>query len=80
MDKKSYLRYRVMNSAIIAYVYYTEHFHKTTGRMATQQEFLQVIPFYNGMQMIMQKCIEYYDNKFAVTFLLDKNNSIIQAY
>ena len=80
MDKRLYLKYKEVNPALIAYEYYKEHFHKTSGRMATQQEFQQVFPFYPGAQIAMQKAVQYYDNKFAVTYLIDKNNTVIQAY
>lgn len=80
MDKRLYLKYKEVNPALIAYEYYKEHFHKANGRMATQQEFQQMFPFYPGAQMAMQKAIQYYDNKFAVTYLIDKNNTILQAY
>ncbi len=79
ITKEQYINLRNSKTVDVIYYYYREHHvpEKHIGPFDIQ-EFFIYLNMWGNMQQIFQKVIDYYDQKFNLVQLLDKNGNIIK--
>ena len=80
MTREQYIQMRNAGNFNIVYNYYAEMFdkqkHKPFLNMQDLANFLITSGF--NIDIIMNKCVKYYDEKFAINILSDKDGNIIK--
>lgn len=81
MTKNEYLIYRGSGSLSIIYEYYKERFnHKKHSPFLSANNLVQFLSATGyDLNDIMNKCINYYDEKFSVICIYDKNDKPIKT-
>ena len=81
MTKEQYIVFRNNGNFNIVYEYYKERFdhkkHKPFLGLAELPQFLMATGF--NVNQIFNKCCKYYDEKFNIVHLLDKNGDLIKT-
>jgi len=78
MTKQEYLMYRNKTSIELMYAYYKEHFDSNVHKpFLNINDFHQFINLWPGARAGYDKVIRYYDEKFNVSKLLDKDGNLI---
>jgi hypothetical protein len=68
----------MQNSLQIAYEYYKEKFDSKKHKpFLCPQEFSVFIQMYADIPKLLERVCQYYDNKFVITELKDKNGNLI---
>lgn len=81
MNKDQYLAYRLVNDFLgIAYQYYLEKVKEKgiTGILG-EDFFRTTFSIWPFSEMVVEEILPYYDAKFNLTFLLDKEGKIIKV-
>ena len=71
--------YRAVNNINIAYEYYKEHYDRKY-EFIYPEDFLSALRHTGIIVTAMEKSKQYYDIKFGITFLYDRNGSLIKIY
>lgn len=80
MTREEYINMRKSGDFMIVYEYYKEHFDNTKhSPFFSPQELVQLLPMKFNIQLIYDKCINYFDNKFEIVILRDKEGNIIKV-
>lgn len=78
MNKSEYLSLKLSGSIAIPYEYYREKLDTNKHRkLLSIQEFKIYLPMYMNPQTAYEIACQYYDQKFVVTELRDKNGNLI---
>jgi hypothetical protein len=80
MTKNQYLTIRSNPSLLLLYEYYTEKFNKEKYSLFLEfTEFVNFIQMWRGINnVIIDNIIKYYDCKFGINILYDKEGKIIK--
>lgn len=79
MTKEEYLEFRKTLSINLLYEYYKEKFDKNEhSPFLLFEQFIQTIQLWPGTKFAFDKVWEYYDEKFSVVKLLDKEGNLIK--
>lgn len=80
MTRNEYLVYRGSNSLNIVYQYYCEKFNqKKHSPLLSANSLVQYLSATGyDINEIMGKCLDYFDQKFSIITLMDRNNRIIK--
>lgn len=78
MTKHDYLQLKMQNSLEIAYEYYKEKFDKSKHKpFLGAQEFMVFLQMNMNVPGVFEKVCRYYDDKFTVVELKDKNGQLM---
>lgn len=78
MTKDQYLSLKMQNSLQIAYEYYKEKFDSRKHKpFLGTQEFFVYFQMCMDIQKVYEKVCNYYDDKFKIVLLKDKNGNFI---
>ena len=79
MTKSEYIHRRINNDLNIVYEYYLERFdgNKHKGARLGLQEFFIYLNMWGDINQIYERVRQYYDEKFNIITLSDKNNNIL---
>lgn len=80
MTREQYLMMREKQNFNIIFEYYKEKFDLKKHTPFLQIEQLaQLLPMFGNINVVFDNCCKYYDEKFNVTILSDKNGNYIKA-
>ena len=81
MTREDYLMMRSGGNFNIIHEYYAEHFdHNKHKPFLNMMELAQFLPASGrNINSIFSKCCKYYDEKFEVNNLLDKDGNLIKS-
>lgn len=78
MTKHEYLQLKMQNSLEIAYEYYKEKFDSSKHKpFLGAQEFMVFLQMHMNVPRVFEKVCRYYDDKFTVVELKDKNGQLM---
>jgi hypothetical protein len=76
MDRETYLNYRNIRSIIPMYEYYKEHFNEIKYKpFLNINEFIHFTSIWPGTQEAYSMVTNYYDSKFSIIKIPDKNGN-----
>jgi hypothetical protein len=80
MTKEDYLKFRAGQNFNIVHEFYKEKFdHSKHSPFLSLMELATFLPAFGNVNMIFEKCCRYYDEKFDVKILSDKNGNLIKS-
>lgn len=78
MTKDQYLSLKIQNSLNIVYEYYKERFDRSKHRpFLPPHEFAMYLQMCMDVPRVFEKVCNYYDDKFKIVLLKDKNGNFI---
>lgn len=80
MTREQYLLMREKQNFNIVYEFYRENFdHSKHHPFLSINDLAQLLPMFSNINLILDNCCRYYDEKFNVTILSDKDGNYIKA-
>ena len=79
MTREQYIMLRNRGDFNIVYEYYKELFDpKKHKPFFSIEELIQLLPMNFNVNVIMDKCVRHFDQKFEIKVLSDKNGNIVK--
>jgi len=79
MTREQYIMLRERSDFNIVYEYYKELFDpKKHQPFFSINELIQLLPMKFNVNVIMDKCVRHFDQKFEIKILSDKNGNIVK--
>ena len=79
MTREQYINMRNNGDFMIVYEYYKEHFDNTKhSPFFSPQELVQILPMRFNVQLIYEKCVKHFDDKFQIVTIKDKEGNTIK--
>ena len=80
MTREQYLRMRQGQNFNIVHEFYKEKFDSSKhSPFLSLMELATFLPAFGNVNIIFERCCKYYDEKFDVRILSDKNGNYIKA-
>ena len=80
MTREQYIRMRDNGNFNIVYEYYREKFdHSKHTPFLSMMELIQILPQVMSANLAMDASLKYFDQKFNVTILSDKDGALIKV-
>jgi hypothetical protein len=78
MNKENYIHYLLYDQWSIAYAYYKEKFDRSSGAdMLGIREFNSYLSAWPSRDIAFDRAFQYYEQKFNLVRVYDKNNSFL---
>ena len=78
MTREQYIQIKATQPAGVIYQFYKEHLNINKHKLLSYQEFFTFVQMWASLDALFEKVCRYYDNKFCITKLLDKEGNIIK--
>ena len=80
MNKEMYLNLQQSNQGQLIYIYYKEKFDEKKHRPLLQfQELMHYLQMVSNIQVILEIICQYYDSKFKITRIFNKEGVLIHV-
>lgn len=80
MTREQYLRMRAGGNFNIIYEYYTEFFDRDKHHpLLSIEQLAQTLPMFGDPNVIFEKCCRYYNEKFNIVDVKNKEGQIIKS-
>ena len=80
MTREQYIQMRANGNFNIIYEYYKEFFNSEKhSPLLSIEQLAQTLPMFADPNLIFEKCCRYYNEKFTITDLKDKEGKIIKS-
>ena len=80
MTREQYLQMRQGQNFNIVHEFYKEKFdHSKHSPFLSVIELAQLLPMFGNANLIFERCCKYYEEKFDVRILTDKNGNYIKT-
>jgi hypothetical protein len=78
MTREQYLMMRKGGNFNIIYEFYKDHYdHDKHKQFLSLEQLAQTLPMFGDPNLIFEKCCKYYDEKFKVIIIKDKEGKTI---
>jgi hypothetical protein len=79
MTREQYIQMRTNGNFNIVHNFYSEKFdHSKHKPFLSMMELATFLPSWGNLDAVFEKCCRYYDEKFDVKVLLDKDGNVIK--
>jgi hypothetical protein len=79
MTREQYIQMRTNSNFNIVHNFYSEKFdHSKHKPFLSMMELATFLPSWGNLDAVFEKCCRYYDEKFDVKVLLDKDGNLIK--
>lgn len=80
MTREQYLTMRRNGNFNIIYEFYKDHFSSNKhSPFLSIEQLAQTLPMFGDVNLIFEKCCRYYDEKFNVVIVRNKDGNVIKT-